>query len=555
MKTKKETARRIVQMLNNPNEDGGFWLPNIQRPFVWDEEQIYRLFDSIMREYPISTFLIWKTSSRIRCRKFIDNWHERLSLSDFYIPEDSHRKSLVLDGQQRLQSLYIGLHGSHEGRELYFDVLSGDVTAPDDIKYRFRFLTTSEAAFPWTSIKELVNTSKRKRELIAEIRDRASHPLSADDENKIADHLDLVDRTLRIEEVISYQELDSIEYPSIYTEDDVVEIFIRANSGGTKLSKSDLLFSLLTSSWDNADDEMQHLLTDLNRHGFAFTRDFILKAALTVLDQGCRYEVEKFRRSGVRDSLEHSWTAICDSIKDVLDYVRGRTYVQCDKALPSYTVLLPLIYTRFHFREAWRNATDVDAYLLRCSLAGAFSGNSDGLVDALVASIRTKNEFSRDAAFQVIRTQGRSLEITEEKLWKMGYGSDLVHVLFNLWYHGFNHVPSYANNLPQIDHIFPQSALRRIKTRNPRTGRDVIRYREEARNQLANCMLLTREENGAGGKGDTLPEEWFADKDESYLEKHAIPRDRRLWLLSNYDDFIEARRLLIRDRLAPYLMR
>jgi uncharacterized protein with ParB-like and HNH nuclease domain len=73
MKTKKETVRRVVQMLNNANEDGGFWLPNIQRPFVWSEEQIYRLFDSIMREYPISTFLVWKSNARIRRRKFIDN--------------------------------------------------------------------------------------------------------------------------------------------------------------------------------------------------------------------------------------------------------------------------------------------------------------------------------------------------------------------------------------------------------------------------------------------------------------------------------------------------
>jgi hypothetical protein len=555
MKTKKETVRRVVQMLNTANEDGGFWLPNIQRPFVWSEEQIYRLFDSIMREYPISTFLVWKSDARIRRRKFIDNWHERLSLSDFYVPEDSARKSLVLDGQQRLQSLYIGLHGSHEGRELYFDVLSGDVTAPDDIKYNFRFLATGTARFPWVSVKHLVNTSKRKRELVAEIRDAAGRPLAQEEENKIADHLDLVDRTLRIEEIISYQELDSIDYPSLYTEDDVVEIFIRANSGGTRLSKSDLLFSLLSSSWDSADDEMQDLLNELNRHGFQFTRDFVLKTALTLLDQGSRYEVEKFRRPGVRDSLEAQWRTICDAIKDVLDYVRGKTYVQCDKALPSYLVLIPLIYARCHFRESWRDVRDLDDYILRCSLSGAFSGNSDGLIDALVAGMKAREGFSRDQAFQIIRTQGRALEITEERLWKMGYGSDLVHVLFNLWYRTFNHVPAYENNLPQIDHIFPQSALRRVKTRNPKTGRDVIKYREHARNQLANCMLLTREENGAGGKRDKLPSEWFADKDVEYLQKHAIPQDPTLWTLEKYEQFVEARKSLIRERLSPYLAR
>src|SRR4051794_32947099 len=105
MKNVKLTIRKVVNHLNNAEEDGGFWLPNIQRPFVWGEEQMCRLFDSILREYPISTLLIWKTtSSTIRRRKFIDNWKKTLRLTDFYVPENSKKKCLVLDGQQRLQS-------------------------------------------------------------------------------------------------------------------------------------------------------------------------------------------------------------------------------------------------------------------------------------------------------------------------------------------------------------------------------------------------------------------------------------------------------------------
>src|ERR1051326_7539514 len=109
MKNQKQTIRKVVGFLNNPDEDGGFWLPNIQRPFVWSEEQIARLFDSIMREYPISTLLVWKTTELIKHRKFIDNYHRDLRLTDFYVPEDHRSKLLVLDGQQRLQSLFIGL--------------------------------------------------------------------------------------------------------------------------------------------------------------------------------------------------------------------------------------------------------------------------------------------------------------------------------------------------------------------------------------------------------------------------------------------------------------
>jgi uncharacterized protein with ParB-like and HNH nuclease domain len=79
MKNSKDSIRKFVNYLNNPNEDGGYWLPNIQRPFVWKEEQIERLFDSILREYPIGTLLIWKTDSSLRRRKFVDLYKKLLS--------------------------------------------------------------------------------------------------------------------------------------------------------------------------------------------------------------------------------------------------------------------------------------------------------------------------------------------------------------------------------------------------------------------------------------------------------------------------------------------
>jgi uncharacterized protein with ParB-like and HNH nuclease domain len=158
MKTPKHSLRKIVSFLNNPDEDGGFWLPNIQRPFVWSEDQICRLFDSILREYPISTLLIWKTTSDIRRRKFIDNFRpdHRHHLSDFYVSEDKKRKCLVLDGQQRLQSLYIGLKGSYDGKELFLDILSGEIAAPDDVKYKFGFRDSRNTTFPWIKFKDLV---------------------------------------------------------------------------------------------------------------------------------------------------------------------------------------------------------------------------------------------------------------------------------------------------------------------------------------------------------------------------------------------------------------
>ena len=554
MKNQKQTIRKIVGFLNNPDEEGGFWLPNIQRPFVWSEEQICRLFDSILREYPISTLLVWKTTSNIRRRKFIDNWKNTLHLSDFYVPEDTKKKSLVLDGQQRLQSLYIGLSGSYEGKELYFDILSGEMAAPDDVKYKFTFLDSDAARFPWIKFKDLIFSTQKKREILESLKIAAGRDLNDTEQNKIDDHMDIVDLTFKMDEAVTYQELDSIDNPSLYKEDDVVEIFIRANSGGTKLSKSDLLFSLLSASWEVADEKMEVLIESLNKHGFTFDRDFVLKTSLTLLGQGARYEVEKFRKQDVREAVEAKWDDISEAIQDVLDFVRGKTFIQCDRALPTYLVLIPLIHVRYHYPHAWKEAEDIDSYLLRSSLAGAFGGNADNLLDGLVRKLDELKRFDLAEVFGVMRSQGRSLELTEDRFWQMGYGSNTIHLLFNLWYRAFNHTPAYDNNLPQVDHIFPQRLLRKERVENPRTGRkDLLKYHEAERNQLANCMLLSREENGAGGKWDRPPEEWFDGKPESYLDMHLIPKDSSLYKMDRFEDFIVERKSLIREKFKQLL--
>jgi hypothetical protein len=250
----------------------------------------------------------------------------------------------------------------------------------------------------------------------------------------------------------------------------------------------------------------------------------------------------------VREQIEEQWDEISKAIREVLDWVRGKTFIQCARALPSNLVLMPLIYIRYHNVYEWKKSTNIDTYLIRCLLAGAFSGQPDNLLDALTKQLAENKTFDTDEAFNTIRTQGRSLELTEDRFWQMGYGSNNIHLLFNLWYRDFTHTPAYENNLPQVDHIFPQSLLRVEKVENPDTRRMVMKYHSPERDQLANCMLLSREENGAGGKTDTPPAVWFADKPAAYLDKHLIPKDKALWDLSRFEDFIAARKQLLLEK-------
>lgn len=556
MKPISESIRKIVGYLNNPAHEGGIWLPNIQRNFVWSEDQITRLFDSILREYPISTLLIWKTKSDTPRRRFIDHYRRAHDHGDF-VPGDQAPKLLVLDGQQRLQSLYIGLKGSLEGRELYFDLLSGADAPPDDIKYRFAFHAPATAPTGHIKFKDLVfsnETQSEARDRLIVTMGEAGRTLQPSEVKQLESNVERTFHTFRDREMIFYQLLDSIDRPRLYREDDVVEIFIRANSGGTKLGKSELLYSLLKASWEDARQKLDELITELNRTGFAYTQDFVLKTCLTLLENGARYEVDKFRVPGVRESIEERWDEIAAAISEVADFVQGSTFIRTDKALPSYLALIPLIYAHYHFPEQSKQANERDIYLIRTSLCGSFGGSPDSLIDAAVKQIRLDQGFDCQQQFAVVLDQNRSLHITQDRFFGMGYGSAHIHLLLNWWYRDFNYTPVYRGGLPQVDHIFPDSRLKSIKMLNPENGRmSLQKYRAGERNQLANCMLLTRDENGSGQKTDQPPEQWFADKDDAYLERHIIPLDRTLLKMDRFEDFVEARKLLLLEKFQPLL--
>jgi hypothetical protein len=565
VQNRKQSIRKIVSYLNDDeSEGGGFWLPNIQRPFVWSQDQITRLFDSIMREYPISTLLVWKTKEPVKNRRFIDIYHRQIKLTDFYVPENRRPKMMVLDGQQRLQSLFIGLKGSYEGKELHMDILSGQHTAPEDIRYRFAFKDSATAAWPWVRFKDIIfQNNKLDLQIAQALVSQAGVDLTAAQSEAVQLNVARARQEFVNNDNITYQELDSIDNPDAYKVDDIVEIFIRANSGGTKLGKSDLLFSLLTSSWDEADAEIEELLGKLNGQGFAYDRDFVLKSCLTMLDKGARYEVGKFRDGKTKEEIVEKWPQLSKAILATHDLLVTSTYIRSDRAMPSYLALIPLIYYRYHHPEKFNANMSLPDYLLRALVAGVFGGNPDTLIDKMVRNIQEQGDFKLPEILGVIREAGRSLEITPHVIFEQHYGSRELHLFFNLWYRNFNYKPAYMGNTPSVDHIFPQSLLRSVKVLNPETGkRNILKFPQNVRDQIANCMLLTADENGAGGKSDTPPKEWFARsrfasdaEHQSYLDLHLIPSDPALWELDRFDDFLSARKALIEEKFAYMLQK
>jgi uncharacterized protein with ParB-like and HNH nuclease domain len=148
--------RSILALLNQIHNDRHLVLPDLQRDLVWKPDQMRLLLDSVMRGYPFGSLLFWQT-------RFLEVMYREFVLD--FVPGQTYETKpkpagvplqMVLDGQQRLQSLYLAVFGTYDHRRLYFNVTSGPetVTELDDstdglgTSYRFEFWQDDEPNRP-----------------------------------------------------------------------------------------------------------------------------------------------------------------------------------------------------------------------------------------------------------------------------------------------------------------------------------------------------------------------------------------------------------------------
>jgi uncharacterized protein with ParB-like and HNH nuclease domain len=291
-------------------------LPAIQREFVWKPEQIERLFDSLMQGYPFGTFLFWKvdpsTSGKFKFYDFVLNYHQRDAAHCPELPTlHNQAVTAVLDGQQRLTALNIGLRGSiavkqpnkwwtnpdaFPKRTLRLNLLASLEADEDGIVYKLRFLDDAQAARSpetlWFKVPEILGMKDGPAMLNWLI----SQQLEGAELSRAYSTLDRLHRVIHTEPLIHYYEEEAQDVER------VLNIFIRLNSGGTVLSYSDLLLSIAVAQWKQVDAraEIHRLVDELNRigTGFNLSQDFVLKAGLMLADiASVGFKVENFTRA------------------------------------------------------------------------------------------------------------------------------------------------------------------------------------------------------------------------------------------------------------------
>lgn len=314
-----------------------FLLPAIQRKFTWSSTQIEMLFDSILQGYPINSFMLWKISDKdiksgYKFYEFLTSYREFFAENN----QDIDTKGVpdfeaVIDGQQRLTSLYIGLRGSYAykmprkwwkdseeclpTRKLYLNLGAPVRQQYDNQKtFDFRFLSKSDIEkfektpdnYFWFEVGQILDLDST----IKVMRYLSDNNLTVNDYACVT--LSKLYEAIHVNHLINYY-LQEEQEP-----DKVLDIFVRTNSGGTPLSFSDLLMSIASANWKNIDarKEIDGVVTEIyriGRPGFLIDKDFVLKTCLVLFVDNIQFQLKNFTYENVQ-LFESNWDKVKKSI-------------------------------------------------------------------------------------------------------------------------------------------------------------------------------------------------------------------------------------------------
>jgi len=570
-----------------------YLLPAIQRKFVWSSQQICVLFDSIMRGYPINTFMMWEIKSdhiknqykfyeflKCYCQRF--NEETSASFKDF---------KAIIDGQQRLTSLYIGLCSTYAykqprvwwpstrddiilpPRKLYLDLMQ-PVNPEDDeslMYYNFRFLTEQQyqdsmldpKKHYWFCLHQILELPQVEGG--NHVWNKVVRPYLESvglDKNEFAqDTLAQLYDVIRCQKIIHYFNETSQEI------DHVLDVFIRTNSGGTKLDFSDLLMSIAVANWDgDFRKELEDLITHIHQSvdmGFYLERDWFLKTCLMLTDADVRFKVKNFKAEEVT-RIQKEWAEIKACIKATFLLVR-RLGIN-PQSLTSKNAVIPICY--FLYRK---HVGDVPLYqqinnLAKCHdyrstisqwfymvlLKGIFGGQADAILTSMRDVIDENlavDTFPLPEIIDRYKATNKDLRFDEDyvdSLLEIQYGEGKCRALLHLLFPEMNPTEVF-----HIDHLHPKSTFEKASLKKLdflQTDSELLAFYSDARhwNAIPNLHLLNHSQNIS--KNDRPLTDWVTDENVHLTAKDFLVDGVSLEF-GDFSEFYDKRRVALKERL------
>lgn len=510
-------------------DSGHMALPEFQRGYVWNRDQVRGLFDSLYRRHPVGGLLVWATEAKTATHR-----------GDGTLAAGVVK--MLLDGQQRMTSLY----GVARGKPpKFFDGNPQIFTG-----LRFHLGTEAFVFFQpvkmqddplWIDVTSLLKGGTNS--LAGFVTTLGGHPAHA---AKIGDYVARLSRILSIMDVELYVEEVT---GSDKTLDVVVDIFNRVNSGGTKLSKGDLALAKICAEWPEARVAMKAKLKEWESADYHFSLDWLLRSVNTTLTGEAKFSyLDHQNAPDVQDGLKRA----VKHIETSLNLISGRLGLDHDRVFFG-RFGVPVMVRYLDRKEGPLDAKERDKLLFwfaQAGMWGRFSGSTETMIDQDLAALEGAGG-GLDALLEQLRLWHGGLRIEPAHFAGSTLSARFYPILYMLtrmgdardWGSGLPLKASLLGKMNRLEvhHIFPKSQLYKLKNAQggPRHARGEV-------NALANFCFLTKNTNL--NISDRLPEEYFPEIEASHpgaLASQWIPLDKSLWTADRYLDFLDARRFLL----------
>ena len=555
-----ETSITIYEALQHI-ESNKYIMPAFQRQFVWSMEQIEKLWDSILLHYPIATFLFWHVDeNNVSWDASFSNFMREMTFNsrkesdsvnyDLVQIDTNITDTAILDGQQRLTSLYLSLLGEAHIRPSYARKKTGerlltrllielnenradtDEEEYNAKRYDIKFHTGKSSPTHF-DIKNILQDKFQNDSTRESAIEEAIANVPPDSKDYARNILRTLHSKIFVEKLIRYTEILDMG------QDDALEMFVRFNAGGKALKKHEITMSILEAYWPSSKNEFGKLLTGAYN---GFGTDFIIRTALMLYGDVIKSNISR----KIADELKTHWDDFKRALSN-LERVLKDFKIDITRFQNSWNVLLPIIYFIYYNPNYKNNVAAIRAYLLRAIIFTYFQSGTTSKLHQMKNKI---NEYGQEITFEMLDNMNE-LRVTDAKIEDIlgsekgsRVATEVLHYLSLDW---ADSIFKYEQ-----DHLHPESRF--SSSRPPSvTPENWTRWRLD-RNRLPNLHLLEGRSNGS--KNDMRLIDYYTDMNTEqrtrFYETAMIPEDVSLDI-EKFDEFYEARKSLLTKKIRALL--
>ena len=533
---------KIEQILDKIDENQLF-IPAFQREFVWKRDNVKNLIDSLIKDYPIGTMLVWETNNPPELK---GSWKY-----------DSRQGSvkILLDGQQRITSLYLLIRGEipsyYKEKDIVKDPRGLHVNISTlELQYYKKILMENNPF--WINVTDIFQKKVKENRIVKAIKQKGNE-LSEEEEDKIFDNFDAIEKILD-------REFLEQQIPVKAILKNAIDIFYIVNSSGVNLTDAELALAQISGYWPEAREEFKRKLEEMKKGGFVFKLDFIIYCLLGVL-YNYGSDMTKLHDRSNDEKIRDAWKKLNEEVLDyVVNILKTHGYVDHSDEINSVYALIPIVV--FVYRLGKNNISEkqinkIIKWFYYSQIRQRYISQLPQKLDKDLGIVaKLENPF--DELISNIKLE-RSLEINPEEF----IGVGIRHALYSLmrWYFKSKEAICFTTGvgirqnmgkkyLLESDHIFPYSLL---KERGYNFNN---RHKYALAQEITNRVVLTQ--IGNRRKTNRLTEKYLKqvkDKFPNALNLQVVPEDENLWKLDNYELFLQKRRKLLAKKLNKFLER